>query len=115
MEDCLFCKIVGGEIPSTKVYETKTVLAFEDINAQAPVHVLVIPKKHIASINDLDKDDSRLVSDIMEGIRQVAENKELLDAGYRVIVNNGSGAGQEVFHLHFHVLGGKPLGPLVQT
>jgi histidine triad (HIT) family protein len=114
MEDCLFCKIADGQIPSTKVHETKNILAFEDINPQAPVHVLVIPKKHVTNINDLDKKDMEIVPEIMEAIKQVASNKELADSGYRVIVNNGSGAGQEVFHLHFHVLGGKPLGPLVQ-
>ena len=105
---CLFCKIVAGEIPSTKVYEDDTVLAFRDINPQAPTHILVIPKEHIASVAGITADNSKVVAHIFEVIPQIAE-KEGLANGYRVVSNCGPDAGQTVPHLHFHILGGKEL------
>lgn len=106
--DCLFCKIVNGEIPSTKVYENERVLAFRDISPQAPTHILVIPKQHIASMADISPENSGILSAIGEAIADIAK-QENLDAGFRVISNVGKGAGQTVFHLHFHIIGGKTL------
>ena len=109
MSDCIFCKIAAGEINSARVYEDDQVYAFRDINPQAPVHVLVITKKHIASMNEVNEENSALVARCLEAIPKIA--KELkLDGGYRVISNCGPDAGQTVFHLHFHVLAGRPLG-----
>ena len=110
MEDCLFCKIVKGEIPCTKVYEDEEILAFHDINPQAPIHILVIPKKHITSLAHLKKDDEILVGKIYSVINNIAEKQGFKEDGFRVIVNCGKNGGQEVMHLHFHVLAGKPLG-----
>ena len=106
--DCLFCKIIAGDIPSTKVYEDETVYAFRDINPQAPTHILVIPKAHIASVNELTAENSAVVSHIFEVIPKIAA-AENLTGGYRVVSNCGKDAGQTVFHLHFHILGGKEL------
>ncbi len=106
--DCLFCKIVAGEIPSTKVYEDETVLAFRDIAPQAPTHILVIPKAHIGSVAEITGENSAVVAHIFEVIPQIAK-AENLDNGYRVVSNCGADAGQTVHHLHFHILGGKPL------
>ena len=108
MENCLFCKIAAGQIPSTKVYEDETVLAFRDINPQAPTHVLVIPKAHIDSVNGITPENSAVVAHIFQVIPQIAA-AEGLTGGYRVVSNCGADAGQTVFHLHFHILGGKPL------
>ena len=105
---CLFCKIVAGEIPSTKVYEDETVLAFRDIAPQAPTHILVIPKAHIASVAEVTADNSAVIAHIFEVIAKVAEAEGLKD-GYRVVSNCGDHAGQTVHHLHFHILGGKQL------
>ena len=105
---CLFCKIVAGEIPSTKVYEDETVLAFRDINPQAPTHILVIPKTHIPSVAAVTGENSAVVAHIFEVIPRIAEN-EGLTGGYRVVSNCGADAGQTVPHLHFHILGGKTL------
>ena len=108
MSDCLFCKIIAGSIPSTKVYEDETVFAFRDIAPQAPTHILVIPKAHIASVNDITAENSAVVAHIFEVIPQIAK-AEGLDGGYRVVSNCGADAGQTVRHLHFHILGGKAL------
>lgn len=106
--DCLFCKIIAGEIPSTKVYEDELVYAFQDINPQAPVHVLVIPKTHIASAADITGENSALVAHIFEVIPGIA--KELgLENGFRVVTNSGDDGAQTVKHLHFHIMGGRPL------
>jgi len=105
---CLFCKIVAGEIPSTKVYEDDSVLAFRDINPQAPTHILVIPKCHIPSVDGITAENSAVVAHIFEVIPQIAQ-AEGLKNGYRVVSNCGSDAGQTVPHLHFHILGGKAL------
>ena len=108
MSDCLFCKIVAGEIPSTKVYEDEKVLAFRDIAPQAPTHILVIPKTHIASVAEITADNSTIVAHIFEVIAKVAAAEGLKD-GYRVVSNCGDHAGRTVHHLHFHILGGKQL------
>ena len=106
--DCIFCKIAAGEIPSTKVYEDELVYAFRDIAPMAPTHILVIPKAHIASVNEITAQNSGLVSHIFEVIPQIAQ-AEGLTGGYRVVSNCGADAGQTVHHLHFHILGGKTL------
>jgi histidine triad (HIT) family protein len=108
MTNCLFCKIIAGDIPSTKVYEDETVLAFRDIAPQAPTHILVIPKAHIASVAELTAENSAVVAHIFEVIAQIARS-EGLDQGYRVVSNCGEHAGQTVHHLHFHILGGKAM------
>ncbi|KYH28576.1 MULTISPECIES: histidine triad nucleotide-binding protein [Clostridium] len=109
MEECIFCKIIKGEIPCKKVYEDDKVLGFEDINPKAPVHVLLIPKKHIKSLNDLCEEDSDIISHMMLMVKKVAEKVNIRDNGYRLVVNCGKDGGQEVPHIHFHILGGKPL------
>ena len=106
--DCLFCKIIKGDIPSTKVYEDELVYAFRDIAPQAPTHILVIPKEHIGSVNEVTAENSGVVAHIFQVIPQIAA-AEGLTGGYRVVSNCGSDAGQTVFHLHFHILGGKVL------
>ena len=106
--NCLFCKIIAGEIPSTKVYEDALCYAFRDIAPQAPTHILVIPKAHIASVNELTAENSAVVAHIFSVIPQIAK-AEGLENGYRVVSNCGPDAGQTVFHLHFHILGGKAL------
>ena len=108
MSDCLFCKIIAGVIPSTKVYEDETVFAFRDINPQAPTHILVIPKEHIASVDGITAENSAVVAHIFEVIPQIAKAEGLAE-GYRVVSNCGAHAGQTVHHLHFHILGGHQL------
>ena len=108
MSDCLFCKIIAGDIPSKKVYEDESVYAFYDIDPQAPTHFLVIPKAHIASVNEISGENSALVAHIFTVIPQIAQ-AEGLTGGYRVVSNCGPDAGQTVHHLHFHILGGKEL------
>ena len=105
---CLFCKIAAGEIPSTKVYEDETILAFRDIQPQAPTHILVIPKAHIPSVAGVTAENSSVVAHIFEVIPQIAETEGLVN-GYRVVSNCGPDAGQTVPHLHFHILGGQTL------
>lgn len=106
--DCLFCKIIAGEIPSTKVYEDDKILAFRDINPMAPTHILVIPKEHIGGVDELNADNSAIVGYIFAKIAEIAK-KEGLEGGYRVVSNVGEDGGQTVRHLHFHILGGKKL------
>ena len=108
MSDCLFCKIIAGEIPSTKVYEGETVFAFRDIAPQAPTHILVVPKVHIPDCNGVSAENSAVVAHIFEVIPQIAKAEGLTN-GYRVVSNCGADAGQTVQHLHFHILGGKTL------
>ena len=108
MTDCLFCKIVSGEIPSKKVYEDELALAFFDIAPQAPTHILVIPKEHISSVAEINGKNSHIISHIFEVIAKIAEEAGL-SGGYRVVSNCGDDAGQTVHHLHFHILGGKKL------
>ena len=106
--DCIFCKIVAGEIPSAKVYEDENVYAFRDIQPQAPVHVLVVPKAHIASADEVSAENAALVAEIFKAIPKIAKAEDLTN-GYRVITNCGEDGCQSVKHLHFHVLGGKKL------
>jgi histidine triad (HIT) family protein len=112
---CLFCRLVAGEIPSTRVVETDTTIAFRDINPQAPVHVLVIPKRHVTHIQELTADHGELLGELFATIRQVADGEGLADhdgsgePAYRVVANVGAAAGMSVPHLHFHVLGGRRL------
>lgn len=108
MENCLFCKIIAGEIPSAKVYEDETVFAFRDIAPQAPTHILVIPKAHIDGANGVTEENSAVVAHIFEVIPRIAA-AEGLTGGYRIVSNCGADAGQTVPHLHFHILGGKTL------
>ena len=109
-ENCIFCKIIKGEIPSKKVYEDEEILAFNDINPAAPIHVLVIPKKHITSLAEMEDGDEKIVGKIYKIINEIAEQLGVKENGYRVIVNCGKDGGQEVGHLHFHLLAGTQLG-----
>lgn len=106
--DCIFCKIINGDIPSSKVYEDDSILALRDINPQAPVHVIIVPKYHIASLDEINTQNSKIIADIYEKIPEISKSLGLVN-GYRVIANCGKDAGQTVFHLHFHLLGGKEL------
>lgn len=108
MENCLFCKIIRGEIPSTKVYEDEQILAFRDIAPQAPTHILVIPKAHIGAVAELNEENAQVVAHIFATIAHIAEQEGLVN-GYRVVSNCGQDAGQTVGHLHFHILGGREL------
>ncbi len=108
MEDCVFCKIIKGEIPSNKVYEDDDILAFKDIKPAAPIHILVIPKKHVKSLNEID--DAQLISKIMFAVKNIAKELGFANEGYRVINNCGENGGQAVPHLHFHILAGTKLG-----
>ncbi|WP_369855990.1 histidine triad nucleotide-binding protein [Candidatus Thalassolituus haligoni] len=107
MTDCIFCKIVAGDIPANKVYEDEEFLAFHDIAPKADTHVLVIPRRHIVNLNDLGEDDGVLMGKLMLTIPHIAATQNL--TGYRTITNTGAEGGQEVFHLHFHILGGRAL------
>jgi histidine triad (HIT) family protein len=110
--DCIFCKIVQGTIPSSKVYEDDLVIAFHDIQPQAPVHLLVIPKKHIATMNDCEESDKALLGHVLLAAQRVAREAGLEEQGYRLVNNCGANAGQIVYHIHWHVLGGEKLAPL---
>jgi len=107
MTDCLFCKMVSGEITPDTVYENDDVLAFRDINPQAPTHVLVVPKQHVSTINDLDADNSVLVGKMMLAAASIAQQEGFAEQGYRTVMNCNAHGGQTVFHLHLHVLGGR--------
>lgn len=107
--DCIFCKIAAGEIPSTKVYEDERVVAFNDLDPQAPVHILIIPKEHIASAAEINESNSCVVAHIFEVAAKIAKEKGL-DDGYRIVNNCGESAGQSVKHLHFHLMGGRDFG-----
>lgn len=109
MENCIFCKIASGEIPSKKVYEDEKIVAFRDISPAAPVHILIIPKKHINSVNDLETSDEALIGYIFMAARKIAEDEGISESGYRIVNNCGSDGGQSVQHLHFHILGGRSL------
>ena len=110
MQDCIFCKIINKEIPSNIVYEDEEILAFRDINPVAPVHILVIPKKHIASILELSEEDEKTIGKIHTTIKNIAKKENVAESGFRVITNCGKDGGQVVGHLHFHLIGGKNLG-----
>lgn len=105
--NCLFCKIIRGEIPAKKAYEGEDVVAFEDINPQAPTHILVVPRRHVAQLADLEPSDAETVGKVIVRATEIARDRGLEDDGYRIVVNNGEGAGQSVFHLHAHLLGGR--------
>jgi len=109
MADCIFCKIVEGEIPCSKVYEDDKVLAFDDINPMAPVHVVLIPKKHIATLMDIDDKNMDVTRDLMSAAQKVARIKKISDSGFRTVINCNAEGGQVVFHLHVHILGGRKL------
>lgn len=109
-ENCVFCKIIKGEIPSTKVYEDELVCAFNDINPAAKIHILVIPKKHINSLKELTEEDEKYVWPIHKAINKIAREQGFAESGYRIVVNCGKDAGQEVMHLHYHVLAGEKFG-----
>ncbi len=107
--DCLFCRILEGEISADVIYESDSALAFRDINPQAPTHVLIIPRRHITTINDLDAGDEQLVGELFTAAKAVAAQEGLAEDGYRTVMNCGEGAGQSVFHIHLHLLGGRLL------
>ncbi len=110
---CLFCNIIEGSIPSTKVYENDKVYAFEDIDPKAPVHILVIHKTHTKNIDELTEDNAEIMADLFLAVKEVAALKGIDKNGYRVIINNGADGGQEVWHLHIHIMGGQKMGPMV--
>ena len=110
MEACIFCKIIKKEIPSTIIYEDDKVIAFNDVNPAAPIHILVVPKKHIETLLEVSDEDNELISYVYQIINKIAKEKGFANNGFRVIVNCGKDSGQEVMHIHFHVLGGKKLG-----
>lgn len=113
MDDCIFCKIIKGGIPSEKVYEDEEILAFKDINPATPIHVLVIPKKHISTLMEIGQEDSELMAKIMQAIQKVAKQLGVDKSGFRLIANCGPDSGQEVMHIHFHLLAGKKMGPKI--
>ena len=108
MSDCLFCKIAAGDIPSDKLYEDDEIVAFRDVNPQAPVHVLIIPRKHLASLNDAEAGDAALLGKLLLTAKRLAGELEV-GQGYRVVNNCGASAGQSVFHVHVHLLAGRPM------
>ena len=110
MEDCIFCKIINKQIPSEIVYEDEKVLAFKDINPAAPIHILVIPKKHIGTLLEISDNDGEIIAHIYKVINKIANELKFAENGFRVIANCGKDSGQEVMHIHFHILAGKKLG-----
>lgn len=110
MSDCIFCKIINKEIPSEIVYENDEILAFKDINPVAPVHIIVIPKKHICCLNMIENEDIELIGNLFISIREIANKLGIAEDGYRIINNCGDNAGQTVKHIHFHIIGGTNLG-----
>ena len=107
--DCLFCRIIAGDVPSTVVLQDESAIAIRDTNAQAPTHILVIPREHIESLDDASQKDEALLGHLLRMAARIANQEGLSEGGYRTVINNGEGAGQSVFHLHVHVLGGRPL------
>jgi len=108
-DDCIFCKIISGQIPSTRVFESDTVYAFRDINPAAPTHILIVPRRHIPRIADLTTEDAVLMGELVHTAQMLAE-QEGISEGFRLVANNGAEAGQSVFHIHLHLLGGRALG-----
>lgn len=108
-EDCVFCKILAGDIPADIVYESDTVCAFRDINPQAPTHAVIIPRQHIATINDIGEDDRTIVGSLFLAAQEIAHQEGVAEQGYRVVMNCNQAAGQTVFHIHLHILGGRSL------
>ncbi len=113
MNDCIFCKIINKEIPSTIVYENDYVIAFDDLHPVAPVHTLIVPKKHITNIMELEENDAKCVFEIHKAIQEVAKIKGVEESGFRIITNYGEDGGQTILHLHYHLIGGKHLGPKI--
>lgn len=109
MTDCLFCKIIEGEIPADKVYENDDVLAFRDVNPHAPVHTLIIPKKHLSTVNDIQPEDKNVVGEMMLAAKQIAADEGVAEDGYRLVMNCNALAGQTVFHIHMHLLAGRAM------
>lgn len=109
-EDCLFCKIVSRDVPGEIVYESDEVLAFRDINPEAPTHILLIPKRHVNSAHELGEAHAAELIELFRAAAELAEAEGIRESGYRVVTNVGRGAGQSVFHLHFHLIGGRPMG-----
>ena len=107
MEDCIFCKIINKEIPASIVFEDEKMIAFNDINPQAPIHILLIPREHFASINDIPEEKNSILSHLLLKARQIAQEKGIAEKGYRIVLNTEKDSGQEVFHIHLHLLGGR--------
>ncbi len=112
MEDCIFCKIAAGEIPAEKLYEDEDVIAIRDIEPKAPVHVLVIPRRHVANLNELGADDQALAGKLFSVAASLAETEKVAESGYRLVLNSGPDSGQEVAHAHVHLLGRRGLGAM---
>ena len=111
MPNCIFCQIIEGKIPSQKVYEDGEIFAFKDITPQAPVHILVIPKRHFSNLNELDEKSTPLISRIFQAIQKLVKDLNIAEKGYRVVINTNPEGGQSVYHLHWHLLAGRQLGP----
>ncbi|MCH7613709.1 MAG: histidine triad nucleotide-binding protein [Candidatus Marinimicrobia bacterium] len=109
MNNCLFCKIIAGEIPSDKVYENEHVFAFRDIDPKAPTHILIVPKEHIATTNDLDESHKSIVGEIVLTAKQLADDEGIAESGYRTVFNCNKDGGQAVYHIHLHLLGGRQM------
>ncbi len=107
MEDCIFCKIINKEIPASIVFEDEKMIAFNDINSQAPIHILLIPREHFTSLNDIPEEKKNILSHLLLKARQIAQEKGIAEKGYRIVLNTEKDSGQEVFHIHFHLLGGR--------
>ena len=107
MEDCIFCKIINKEIPTSIVFEDEEMIAFNDINPQAPIHILLIPREHFASLNNIPEEKKSLLSHLLLKARQIAQEKGIAEKGYRIVLNTESDSGQEVYHIHLHLLGGR--------
>ena len=107
MEDCIFCKIINKEIPASIVFEDEKIIAFNDINPQAPIHILLIPREHFTSLNDILEEKKNILSHLLLKARQIAQEKGIAEKGYRIVLNTEKDSGQEVFHIHFHLLGGR--------
>jgi len=110
MTDCLFCRIVTGEIPGDIVYQDDHVMAFRDLNPQAPTHILIIPKQHIATTNDIQPEQAELAGQLLLAAQKIAHDEGIAESGYRTVLNCNAGAGQSVYHIHLHLLGGRPMG-----
>lgn len=114
MSDCIFCKIASGEIPAKLLWEDDNVVAFDDINPKAPVHTLIVPKRHVVTFDGFGDGDGEAMVSMAKAAKEVASMKGVLESGYRLLVNNGPEAHQEVLHLHMHLFGGRPLGPMIK-
>ena len=110
---CVFCKIVNKELPAKVVYEDDIVMAFHDINPQAPVHILIVPKEHIPTVNDLEEKHKELTGHIFLVARKIAQDMGFAEKGYRILINCNRDGGQEIYHIHYHLFAGKPLGPMI--